>query len=181
MKYITPIAFLYFLLFANVSFAQVVPPATLSYAVSKNNYKAGDTVYLIINVKMAEGWSLYSSEFKADGPIKFNCTLSKSSNYTPAGPIEAYKPFAHFDEVWEEEVKIFENIGQFRIPVIVKKAGKIMIKAEIEGQACKDACAPIADTIELDLSTLPVSDYIAADPAVYKHYEEHSKTEEGHK
>ena len=39
----------------------------------------------------------------------------------------------------------------------------------------------INEVIEVDLSTLPVSDFIAADPSIYKHYEVHAKPGEGPK
>ncbi len=156
------------------SFAEVVHPVQYSYAVSTTDYKAGDTIELIINAKIIEGWYLYSTEFAATDPIKFKCTIVQSKDFEQAGAIIAYKPFSHYDETWEGEVKIFENIGQFRIPLVVKKAGKIDFKAKIESQSCSNAegrCVPVDVTVAIDLSALPFSDFMAADPSVYIHYD----------
>ena len=166
------ILFINILLFFSVSaFSQVnKDPYSMSYAVSKINYKAGDTVDFIINIRMDEGWYLYSAEFPADGPIKFETTIEKSNDYVQAGSLRAYKPFTHYDEVWEAKVAIFEKHAQFRIPLIVKKAGAINFKVLIEGQFCKDACIALQEKVDQDLSSLPFSDYIVADTSVYSHY-----------
>ena len=159
------------LLFVSIiAFSQASDVYKINYGVSKTNYKAGDTIDFIITIKIADGWDLYSSEFPADGPIKFECILEKSKEYIMAGKIRAYKPFTHYDDTWEADIKIFEKIAQFRIPVIVKKSGKINLKGLIEGQLCKDSCIPIKENFSADLSILPFSDYIAADPSVYNHY-----------
>lgn len=144
---------------------------TTSYGISKTNYKAGDTLDFIINTKIKSGWYLYSSEFLADGPMKFECTIENSNDFTVIDTIRAYKPFAHYDDVWEGEVKLFEDIGQFRIAIVVKKAGSIALKAMVAGQVCNDVCVPVEEKIDIDLSTLLYCDYKAADSAVYKHFE----------
>ncbi len=159
------------LIFISLSgFSQGSNPYNLSFAVSKTNYKAGDTIDFIINFKIADGWELYSSEFPADGPIKFECTLEKSSDYTQLGTIIPYKPYTHYDEVWESQVKIFEKIAQFRLTIIVKKPGKINLKAALEGQFCKDACVAMSEKVDLELSSLPLGDNMAAEPSVYFHF-----------
>lgn len=175
MKLIKSWVFFIFLLDCSFAFAQATTPITLSYSISKTDYKSGDTLDFIINAKINEGWCLYSSEFLAEGPIKFECIAKKSNAFQQVGPLMAYQPFAHYDEVWEAEVKIFAGVAQFRLPMVVKKSGKIMFKAEMEGQACNDVCVPLHDTIELDLSTLPYGGYIAADPSIYEPYEKHIK------
>jgi DsbC/DsbD-like thiol-disulfide interchange protein len=152
-----------------------INPVTFSYALSKTDYKAGDTVDFIITAKIEKGWCIYSSEFEVDGPIRFDCLLEKNDHIIKAGPITAYKPFQHFDETWEGQIKLFEGMGQFRIPLVIKKTGKLVLKGEIEGQACKDVCVPINAKVEVDVSTLPKGAYEAVDPSVYDHYQEHGK------
>ncbi len=175
MKVIKSWLFFIFLLDSSCAFAQALTPITLSYSLSKTGYKAADTVDFIINAKIKKGWCLYSSEFAADGPIKFECVVEKSNAFFLLGPLLAYNPFAHYDEVWEAEVKIFEEVAQFRLPMVVKKSGKIIFRARIEGQGCNEVCVPLSTTIALDLSTLTYSDYVSASPSVYSHYEKHSK------
>lgn len=166
---------LFFALFAVLfTFADVVHPVQYSYAISKADYKAGDTVDFIINAKIIDGWYLYSTEFAATDPIKFKCTITSSKKFTQVGAIVAYKPFSHFDETWEGEVKVFESLGQFRIPLVIHKEGKIELKAKIESQSCSNAegrCVPVDVNMHVDLSKLPYGDYVAADPAVYSHYD----------
>lgn len=178
------ILFLCSLLLATfISSAQVDHPVEYSYAISKTDYKAGDSVDFIINAKILDGWYLYSSEFAADGPIKFSCTIQNSKDFS-AGTVQPYKPFAHLDPDWDNlEVKIFQNIGQFRVPLLVNKEGKIVLNGKIVSQSCSSIegrCVPVdVNLSNIDLSTLPVSDYQVADPAVYDHYKtgEAPKTE----
>lgn len=166
-----------------ISSAQVDHPVEYSYAISKTDYKAGDSVDFIINAKILDGWYLYSSEFAADGPIKFACTIQNSKDFS-AGTVQPYKPFAHLDPDWDNlEVKIFQSIGQFRVPLLVNKEGKIVLNGKIASQSCSSIegrCVPVdVNLSNIDLSALPVSDYQVADPAVYDHYKtgEAPKTE----
>lgn len=178
------ILFLCSLLLATfISSAQVDHPVEYSYAISKTDYKAGDSVDFIINAKILDGWYLYSSEFVAEGPIKFSCTIQNSKDFS-AGTVQPYKPFAHLDPDWDNlEVKIFQSIGQFRVPLLVNKEGKIVLNGKIVSQSCSSIegrCVPVdVNLSNIDLSTLPVSDYQVADPAVYEHYKtgEAPKTE----
>lgn len=178
------IIFLCSLLFATfISSAQVDHPVEYSYAISKADYKAGDSVDFIINAKILDGWYLYSSEFTADGPIKFTCTIQNSKDFS-AGAVQPYKPFAHLDPDWDNtEVKIFQSVGQFRVPLLVNKEGKIILNGKIESQSCSSVegrCVPVDVKLsDIDLSSLPISDYQVADPAVYDHYKtgEAPKTE----
>jgi thiol:disulfide interchange protein len=148
----------------------VITPVTFTYGISKTSYKAGDTVEFIINAKIIDGWYLYSTEMAADGPLRFECNLDKSKDFDVVGKIVPYKPFTHRDDVWDADVEIFEKVAQFRIPLLVKKDGKINLKGKIEGQSCLESCIQVKDKIDVDLSALPLSDYIAADPSVYDHF-----------
>ena len=178
------ILFLCSLLLATfISSAQVDHPVEYSYAISKADYKAGDSVDFIINAKILDGWYLYSSEFVADGPIKFTCTIQNSKDFS-AGTVQPYKPFAHLDPDWDNtEVKIFQSVGQFRVPLLVNKEGKIILNGKIASQSCSSVegrCVPVDVKLsDIDLSSLPISDYQVADPAVYDHYKtgEAPKTE----
>ncbi len=178
------ILFLCSLLLATfISSAQVDHPVEYSYAISKADYKAGDSVDFIINAKILDGWYLYSSEFVADGPIKFTCTIQNSKDFS-AGTVQPYKPFAHLDPDWDNtEVKIFQSVGQFRVPLLVNKEGKIILNGKIASQSCSSVegrCVPVDVKLsDIDLSLLPISDYQVADPAVYDHYKtgEAPKTE----
>ncbi len=150
--------------------AQKATPVKFNYAISDTSFKVGDTVEIIVNIKIEDGWSVYSSEFAADGPLKFEFKAEKSKNFTVAGPIKPYKPFMHYDEVWEAEVKIFEERAQFRIPIVIKKKGPALFSASFSGQACKEVCVPISDAVAVDINTLPLGSYQSADPEVYSHY-----------
>ena len=171
MKFVRIFTFLFCSILFLFSKAQgVITPVTFSYGISKTEYKAGDTIDFIINAKIIDNWYLYSTEMAADGPILFECNLDKSKDYEILSKPIPYKPFIHYDETWEADVQIFEKVAQFRISILVKKEGKIDLKGKIEGQSCLESCIQIKEKIALDLSTLAYSDYIAADPEVYKHY-----------
>ncbi len=151
--------------------ADKVNPVSFSYAISKTDYKVGDTIDFIINASILDGWYLYSTEFPADGPLKFECNIEKSNDFSQVGKVMPYEPFAHKDENWDDSiVKIFEKVGQFRIPIRVNKAGKIEMLGKIEGQSCTDQCVPIGEKFKVDLSALPFSDFVVADASVYAHY-----------
>ncbi len=170
MDYFKSSILLILILVANCTFAQKTSPVKFSYAISDTSFKVGDTVEIIVNLQIEEKWSVYSSEFAADGPLKFEFKGEKSKNFVYAGPIIPYKPFMHYDEVWEAEVKIFEEIAQFRIPIVIKKTGPAVFTATFSGQACKEVCVPISDAVAVDINTLPLGGYQSADPEVYSHY-----------
>jgi thiol:disulfide interchange protein len=169
---------LLFISFCVSSFSQIQKHVFLSYAKSKPDYKQGDTVDIFINAKIDDGWYLYSTEFKADGPLVFEAEFKPSDDYKPVGKLQPFKPFPHYDSTWEGEVKIFEKFAQFKQPVIVNKAGKVIIKASIRGQYCSDACIQLDEKPTLDLSSLPVSRDSAVDQGVYDHYNAHGAVEE---
>lgn len=158
------------ILYSLIGMAQKASPVKFSYAISDTSFKVGDTVEIIVNLKIEERWSVYSSEFAADGPLKFEFKGEKSKSFVYAGPIKPYKPFMHYDEVWEAEVKIFEEMAQFRIPIVIKKTGPAVFTATFSGQACKEVCVPISDAVAVDINTLPLGSYQSADPEVYSHY-----------
>lgn len=172
MRFLKNFLALICILLAFNGLAQKVTPVKFDYAISDTSFKVGDTVEIIVNIKIENGWSVYSSEFAADGPLKFEFKGEKSKSFAFAGPIKPYKPFMHFDEVWEAEVKIFEEMAQFRIPIIIKKTGPVVFTATFNGQACKEVCVPISNAVSFDIRTLPFGDYQAADPEVYVHYME---------
>ncbi len=160
----------FFFLINAYTIAQNAIPVIATYAISKTNYKAGDTVEFIINLKINKGWYVYSSEFKADGPMKFECKVEMSKDFQILDKIIAWQPFEHYDEIWEGEVKIFEERAQFRLPMVMKKMGEISIKAVLTGQVCNEVCMPFKIQVDADLNKLPFCDYQAVDANVYKHY-----------
>ena len=61
-------------------------------------------------------------------------------------------------------------MAQVRNTVVGKKEGDNRCKGKIEGKSCLESCVQVKDKIDVDLSVLPFSDYIAADPSVYEHF-----------
>lgn len=177
MKFVRLVLLLFIFSLSLPGIAQVNSKVKFSYAVSKKDFKKGDTVDFIINAAIDEGWYLYSTEFAADGPIKFEVIFSDSSAFHQVGAVMPYKPFAHYDSTWEAEVKIFEKSAQFRVPLLITKDGAITLKGKVEGQLCQEQCIPVKEKFSVDLSTLPVGEYIAADESVYDHYHPEKKND----
>src|SRR5882762_3752072 len=103
--------------------AQVLNPAKWTTESSVTEAKSGDEITLIFQATIDSNWYLYSSEFSCeDGPIKTSFTFQKDKSYELIGGIVAINPIDKHDKIFECDVKIFKNTGEFQQKIKVLSA-----------------------------------------------------------
>lgn len=135
-----------FLILSGTSSAQILKPATWSYATSKQEVKINDQIELIFNVKIDKDWYLYSSDFDSDlGPMVTTFTFQPSNSYALVGQIKPIHPKKKHSELWGGEYTYFVNTAQFRQVVeVLNKDFKV--NGSVEYQVCTEVdgkCIPL--------------------------------------
>ena len=130
------------------SFGQILTPAKWVYTVSNPSPSVGDEVELVFRASIDKNWYLYSSEFPCeDGPIKTTITFKPNSSYQLVGKLQAIKPLAKHDDIFDCDVKIFKGTGELRQKIKILDAA-LSIAGESEYQVCSDVdgkCIPFSD------------------------------------
>ena len=131
---------LFFFFFA-VSFivqAQILEPAKLVAETPTKNVKIGDEVELVFKASIAKGWYIYSVGFDADcGPIPMSVSLEKNSSYSLVGDLIAVQDQAKHDKIFDCDVRIFSNTGEFRQKIKVRSTN-LKLEGSYEGQVCSE-------------------------------------------
>jgi len=134
--------------------AQVLQPAKWSYSTSVTEANVGDEVELIFKAAIDKNWYLYSSEFPCeDGPIKTAFNFVPHSSYQLVGGIMPVKPIDKYDEIFECDVKIFKQTGEFRQKIKIL-AAPLKLTGESDYQVCSDLtgqCISSADDFSFDV------------------------------
>jgi len=127
--------------------AQILEPAKWRLAPSSGQVRAGETVDLIFEASIDKNWYLYSTEFPCeDGPMKTVFTFVPDASYQAVGPVVALHYIDKLDPVFECEVRIHKQRGEFRQTVRVLRANPV-IRGEYEYQVCSDVdgkCIPFS-------------------------------------
>jgi thiol:disulfide interchange protein DsbD len=129
-----------FLLIA-VSFvvqAQIIEPAKLVAETPTKNVSVGDEVELIFKASIDKGWYIYSVGFDAEcGPIPMTVSLEKNASYSLVGGLIAVQDQAKHDKIFDCDVRIFLNTGEFRQKIKVLSTN-LKLEGSYEGQVCSE-------------------------------------------
>lgn len=166
----------FLILFSTTAFAQVIKPAKWKFSVKPENSKVGETAELIFDVKLDEGWYIYSNDFDPElGPIPTTADFKKNDSYQLVGKLKAIHPKKKFDEIWGGDITYFTKSGQFVQKIIVLKE-KVSVAGTLDFQTCteKDGqCVPgnekftfsiDAQATEPVAATKPEADGLATEP-----------------
>lgn len=142
-----------FLCTSILSGAQILKPAKWSYS-SVTEANVGDEVELIFKATIDKDWYLYSSEFKCeDGPIKTTFNFVPHASYQLVGNVVAINPTDKYDDIFECDVKIFKETGEFRQKIKIL-ASPLKITGESDYQVCTEItgqCIPGADDFSFNI------------------------------
>ncbi|TXH28458.1 MAG: DUF255 domain-containing protein [Cyclobacteriaceae bacterium] len=147
------------LLFFSVLFSlggssQILQPAKWSYSASVTKASVGDEVELIFKATIDKNWYLYSSEFNCeDGPIKTSFNFVPHASYQLVGNLVPVNPIDKHDEIFECDVKIFKQTGEFRQKIKIL-AAPLKLTGESDYQVCSDLtgqCISSADDFSFDI------------------------------
>jgi thiol:disulfide interchange protein DsbD len=117
---------------------QVLEPAKMQTSASTNQTKVGDEIDLIFTATIDNGWYLYSLGFDAEcGPIPMSVMLESNNTFEIVGNLRAINDKTKHDEIFDCDVRIFENKGEFRQKIRILSANPV-IKGTYEGQVCSE-------------------------------------------
>src|SRR5688500_4816987 len=135
------IRFSFLVLLIAVSFvvrAQIIEPAKLVAETPTKNVSVGDEVELIFKASIDKGWYIYSVGFDAEcGPIPMSVSLEKNASYSLVGDLIAVQDQAKHDKIFDCDVRIFINAGEFRQKIKVLSTS-LKLEGSYEGQVCSE-------------------------------------------
>ncbi|MGK7391967.1 MAG: cytochrome c biogenesis protein CcdA [Candidatus Cyclobacteriaceae bacterium M2_1C_046] len=117
---------------------QILQPASWETSTSKETVKVGEELDLVFKAEIDQNWYLYSSDFDPEcGPIVASWEFVPNDTYERIGDIKPINPKTKYDEIFECEVRIFRNTGEFRQTVKVLKP-ELIVEGNFEYQVCSD-------------------------------------------
>lgn len=130
--------FLFLVGFSLSAAAQILEPAKLTAETRTGNLKVGDEVELIFKATIDKGWYIYSVGFDDEcGPIPMAVTLEKHPGFEPVGDLVAVNDKAKHDKIFDCDVRIFENTGEFRQKIKILSPD-VNLVGSYEGQVCSE-------------------------------------------
>lgn len=161
--------FLLLVFIGNLASAQLHDPVSWETSVKKINDSEFE---LLISAEIEEGWHLYSQNVPDGGPIPTTISIheEKDQFLLIGKPIEG-EGHEEFDNVFEMDIKYFENKALFVQKIKVLTDEKISITGVLEFMVCDDTnCLP---PTEVDLSFELQG--VAGDPVVDSAVSEENK------
>jgi thiol:disulfide interchange protein len=123
---------------AQVVSAQIIKPATMVARPLSGPVKAGDVVELVFEAKIDKNWYMYTTGFDPEcGPLPTEITLEQNG-FELVGKLVAKKDKGKHDEIFDCDVRYFENTGEFSQKIRILDVSSLEIKGAYEGQACSN-------------------------------------------
>ena len=144
MKHILAI----FLLITGFTNAQIHNPVKWKTSVEKVSESEFD---LVVTATIDEGWHLYSQNVPDGGPIPTSFSFKSAENeFQLVGKTTEGKGHEEYDNVFEMDIKYFEDQAVFKQRIQVLTENKIIINETLEFMVCDDTnCLP---PTEVDIS-----------------------------
>lgn len=140
MKLISKLFLLLFLI-GSVTQAQIHDPVSWETSVEKINDSEFE---LVISAKIDAGWHLYSQKVPEGGPIPTTIQFTEDADkFQLVGNTSEGKGHQEYDNVFEMEIKFFEERAVFRQKIKLLTDEKLSIDGTIEFMVCDDEfCLP---------------------------------------
>lgn len=135
------------------SFAQLMKPVKFIVKSDKSVLKKGDTFTLTFSGTIQRDFYMYSSEFKAEGPLKSTLELDKLEGIKPVGKFMCINCKTHYDDLWKGDVSTATQLIVFTQKFTVTSDKVSVINGKISGQACKNdgVCVPVKEKFSFDI------------------------------
>jgi len=122
------------------SHAQILKPAKLVAEPPTKTIRMGDVVELKFNVTIDKGWYVYTVGFDTEcGPLPTEITFEKDPSFELVGSLTAIHDKLKHDNIFDCDVRIFENSGEF-VQKIKVLSPDLKIKGTYSGQVCQQTC-----------------------------------------
>ena len=129
---------LFLLAVTSLAYAQILQPARLVAETPAKSLKVGDEVELIFKASVDKDWYIYSVGFDEDcGPIPIAVTLEKHPSFALVGNLLAVNDQAKHDKIFNCDVRIFVNTGEFRQKIKILSPD-LKLVGSYEGQVCSE-------------------------------------------
>ncbi len=129
---------LFLLAVTSLAYAQILQPARLVAETPTKSLKVGDEVELIFKASVDKDWYIYSVGFDEDcGPIPMAVTLEKHPSFALVGNLIAVNDQAKHDKIFNCDVRIFVNTGEFRQKIKILSPD-LKLVGSYEGQVCSE-------------------------------------------
>src|SRR5688572_8615473 len=129
---------LFLLALTSLASAQILQPARLIAETPTKNLKVGDEVELVFKASVDKDWYIYSVGFDEDcGPIPMAVTLEKHPSFALVGNLIAINDQAKHDKIFDCDVRIFIDAGEFRQKIKVLSPD-LNLMGSYEGQVCSE-------------------------------------------
>jgi thiol:disulfide interchange protein DsbD len=129
--------------------SQILEPVKWKITSEKIN---SNTVELLFSAEIDKGYHLYSITIPEDGPLPTVFTFEESVNYNLDGAIqEVIIPIDEYDDVFEMDIKFFENKAAFKQTIILNSDdSNIPIIGEIAYMVCNEVgCVALYEDFEI--------------------------------
>ena len=118
--------------------AQILDPARWEYSIAPKDLSVGETAELKFEVKIDQGWYVYSSDFSKDlGPKVTELVFDMKEGYELVGGLESPDAKHKYDDIWGGEIGYFKNSGTFIQKIKILKDNP-KISGIIDYQVCSD-------------------------------------------
>jgi len=120
--------------------SQILDPVKWSTRIKRISDTEFDIFY---KAKIDKGWHIYSQDEVKDGPVPTTITfLNKKNSYELNGKTREGKGHTAYEEVFDAEVKYFENRAIFKQKIKFNEK-KALVVSKLEYMACNDGqCLP---------------------------------------
>jgi len=127
---------------------QVLDPVAWSYDIKKTSK---DAIDLIFTAKIDDGFHLYSLDIPENGPLPTEFTFNTSDAYKASAKVyETSEGKIKYDEIFEMDIKSFENEAVFVQPLEITAKMPVTISGEIAYMVCNDVgCVALYHDFEL--------------------------------
>ncbi|MCX6273303.1 MAG: thioredoxin family protein [Bacteroidetes bacterium] len=126
---------LLFCLVSTFSFAQILDPVKWTFTAVK---VSGSEAELTFTAKIDKNWHLYSQKVTEDGPVPTSFHFETKKGVELIGKTEEPNVKAHFDKVFNADIKYFDGKAVFKQKVRIVSDKSPMIKGFLEFMACDD-------------------------------------------
>ncbi|GAA4960144.1 protein-disulfide reductase DsbD domain-containing protein [Algibacter aquimarinus] len=136
MKIITSLI----IFFSIFSFSQIITPVKWDTSIEKKSKNEYDIVF---TAEVDDGWHLYSQHLSEGGPLPTVFKFIPSTNYKCEGKPSEEKGKEVYEEVFEMNVKYFENKAVFKQRIKTNTNKPLKIEGEISYMSCNtEKCIP---------------------------------------
>ncbi len=137
----------------NNSKSQILEPVKWNITANKID---NSSVELIFNASIDKGYHLYSLTIPEDGPLPTVFTFEEAEAHKPSGGvIEVIVPIEEYDDVFEMDIKFFEDKASFKQTFKIDSDHEIIpIVGEIAYMVCNEVgCVALYEDFELVYDT----------------------------